>query len=70
MKKKCIKCGIYFKQDAQWHFEEKDLCFNCRFIWRYVKTCLQSLSAFKKLNRKVAINLDNIQIAKYINKKT
>jgi hypothetical protein len=63
--KKCIKCGIYFREKP-WEKPEvrKDLCFHCSFIWEQIGKFLQYMQNFHKLNRIVEINIENISIKK------
>lgn len=67
-RQKCIKCGIYFrdrKDPADWSIGsrvEKELCFNCRFIWQALKMFVIAIPS--KINRIVTIRLDNVSITK------
>lgn len=65
---KCKKCGSSFKDRNDPKDKEaiKTLCWNCRFIWNFVDVTLTSLDSFKKINRTVAIKLDDIIIRKKI----
>jgi hypothetical protein len=65
---KCIKCGLRFKdredpEDGSTVYRE--LCLNCRFIWRCIAMVLQSFPP--KINREVRIDLEHVIIKKKIN---
>lgn len=68
---KCQKCGIKFndRKDPDDIIGEDTLCWNCRFIWKCIKTTLQALSSdnqfmSKPLNRTVHVRLEDIEILK------
>lgn len=61
---KCSKCGIRFKdrEDEQDKGVFKNLCFNCRFIWKCLGFTIQALGS--RSNRTIALCLDNVSIVK------
>jgi len=73
MKIKCIKCGLRFKDREDPRDKglvNKELCWNCRFVWDVIGMTLQSLGNMevggKKLNREVQIRLEDVYIRKEI----
>ena len=68
---KCQKCGTRFKdrKDPDDTIGENTLCWNCRFIWRCIKTTITALSAdnpsmIRPLNRTVHIRFEDVYIYK------
>ena len=63
---KCIKCGLRFKDrnDQEDVGAVKDLCFNCRFVWKTLRIYLTSIGLMEKVNRDVVLNLNDVIIRK------
>ena len=64
-KLKCIKCNSYYKDRKDPEDEglvHKELCWNCRFVWKSIGMILQSFP--QRINREISISLDGIQIRK------
>lgn len=71
MKKiKCIKCGIRFKdrQDEEDMIVDKELCWNCRHIWKILRMVISSFNYNpmmpKQLHREVVLKLEDVHIRK------
>ena len=64
---KCIKCGLRFRERTYREDETgvyKKLCWHCSLIWNSIGLFLESIGNMKKLNRKVAIYLRDVEITK------
>lgn len=61
-KLKCTKCELWFRdrEDEKDVGVDKELCFNCRFIWQVLGMTLQSLPS--KINRDVRLRLEDVHI--------
>ena len=62
---KCIKCGLRFKDRKDPEDDgtvNKELCWNCRFIWQVLGMTLEALGRREKLNREIVLNLDDVVI--------
>ena len=63
---KCIKCGLRYKDRKDPEDDgtvNKELCWNCRFVWKCIGMTLEALGR-GKTNREIVIQLKDVIIRK------